>query len=78
MEDIMGAFKLTEKHQVTVPRKVREFLHLNKGDCIEYKIDNQKVILHKISQADNEYLKHLDSLLVEWSSYEDEEAYYDL
>ena len=43
-----------------------------------FKIDNEKVILHKISQADNDYLKHLDSLLVEWSSYEDEEAYDDL
>lgn len=74
----MVAFKLTEKHQVTVPRKVREFLHLNKGDCIEYKIDNKKVILHKISQGDNDYLKHLDTLLVEWSSSEDEEAYNDL
>ena len=74
----METFKLTEKYQVTIPKKVREFLHLKKGDCIEYKIDNEKVILHKISQADNEYLKHLDSLLVEWSSYEDEEAYNDL
>lgn len=74
----MEAFKLTEKHQVTIPRKVRNFLHLNKGDCIEYKIDDEKVILYKISQIDNEYLKHLDNLLVEWLSYEDEKAYNDL
>ena len=74
----MKAFKLTEKYQVTIPKKVREVLRLKKGDCVEYKIDNERVILHKISQAENEYLKYLDSLLVEWSSHEDEEAYNDL
>lgn len=74
----MKAFKLTEKYQVTIPKKVREVLGLKKGDCVEYKIDNEGVMLHKISQTENEYLKYLDGLLVEWSSREDEEAYNDL
>jgi AbrB family looped-hinge helix DNA binding protein len=75
---IMKSFKLTEKYQVTIPKKVRSFLHLKKGDCVEYKIDNDIVILHKIPQVNNEYLIHLDSMLEEWSSFEDEESYNDL
>ena len=74
----MEVFKLTEKHQVTIPKKIRKALHLKKGDSIEYKIEDKKVMLHKISTPNNVYLKHLDSLLVEWSSCEDEESYNDL
>lgn len=74
----MEAFKLTEKYQVTVPKHVRKTLHIGKGDSVAYKVEGENVMLHKIPKLSNEYLKHLDTLLVEWSSAEDDEAYNDL
>jgi AbrB family looped-hinge helix DNA binding protein len=74
----MEAFKITAKHQVTIPKKVRKILHLKKGDSIEYKIEDKKVVLHKKSKDNNQYLQHLDELLTEWQSDEDKEAYNDL
>lgn len=74
----MEAFKLTEKYQVTVPKHVRKTLHIGKGDRVAYKVEGDNVTLHKISKPANEYLEYLDTLLVEWSSIEDDEAYNDL
>jgi antitoxin PrlF len=74
----MRSFKLTEKYQSTIPNDVRNFLHLKKGDRVTFKIENNKVILDKLSYSDNEYLYSLSNTLTEWSSIEDEEAYNDL
>lgn len=74
----MRSFKLTEKYQSTIPNDVRNFLHLKKGDRVTFKIENNKVILDKLSYSDNEYLYSLSNTLTEWSSMEDEEAYNDL
>jgi AbrB family looped-hinge helix DNA binding protein len=74
----MRSFKLTEKYQSTIPNDVRNFLHLKKGDRVTFKIENNKVILDKLSYSDYEYLNSLSNTLTEWSSIEDEEAYNDL
>ncbi len=74
----MRSFKLTEKYQSTIPNDIRSFLHLKKGDRVTFKIENDKVILDKLSYSDYEYLKSLSDSLTEWSSIEDEEAYNDL
>ena len=74
----MRSFKLTEKYQSTIPGDVRNFLHLKKGDRVTFKIEDDKVILKKISYYDYEYLDSLSNSLIEWSSIEDEEAYNDL
>ncbi|MDC0865104.1 AbrB/MazE/SpoVT family DNA-binding domain-containing protein [Rickettsiaceae bacterium] len=74
----MKNFKLTEKYQATIPSKVRKFLNLHKGDTIGFEIQNNKVLLKKTTTISDQYLKSLNNLLSEWSSKEDEEAYYDL
>ena len=74
----MRSFKLTEKYQSTIPNDVRNFLHLKKGDRVTFKIENDKVILDKLSYSDYEYLNSLSNILTEWSSIEDEEDYNDL
>ena len=71
----MRSFKLTEKYQSTFPNDVRNFLHLKKGDRVTFKIENNEVILDKLSYSDYEYLYLLSNTLNEWSSIEDEEAY---
>jgi hypothetical protein len=49
------------------------------GDDAIFKIvDGNKVLLQKVSQIDKRYLKSLDTMLSEWSSKEDDEAFDDL
>ena len=70
--------KLTEKYQATVPKKIRQFLKLQKGDRIAFDIAGENVILHKVAPFDREYLEAVSSTLNEWNSDYDEEAYRDL
>ena len=74
----MKSFKITDKYQSTIPKNIRNFLHLNKGDRVTFKRENDKVVLKKLNFVDYEYLNSLSSTLTEWSSVEDEEAYNDL
>lgn len=68
--------KLTSKFQTTIPKKVRNILHLTSHDQIVYEItDNDEVLLRKATSLDLEYLKVLKYTLTEWASEEDEKAY---
>ncbi len=71
--------KLTSKFQATVPKAVREVLHLKSQDQIIYEIlDDRTVIVRKASPLDRVYLKGLDDSLDEWHSENDEKAYKNL
>lgn len=68
--------KLTSKNQATVPKEVREILHLQPKDYIIYEIqEDQTVVLRKAKPIDIEYLEALSYTLSEWNSPADEEAY---
>ncbi len=69
---------VTSKGQATIPAKVRKKLHLQPGDKVGFDIKDNKVILIKIRPFDAEYHKALSSLLSEWESPNDDEAYNDL
>ena len=63
--------KLTPKFQTTVPKEVREALHLTSRDQIIYEIlEDNTVIVRKAYP--------LDKAFNEWNSYGDEKAYKDL
>ena len=70
--------KVTQKYQATIPQAVREKLEIGKGDRIVFEIEEEKVILKKVSSPDWEYLESVSATLSEWSSEADEEAYSDL
>lgn len=71
--------KLTSKFQATIPREVRDTLHLKSHDQIVYEItEDDQVILRKATPFDLEYLQALKYTLTEWESQEDEEAYKNL
>ena len=70
--------KVTQKYQATIPKAVREKLAIGQGDHIAFEIEEEKVILTKISSPDWEYLESVSATLSEWSSEADEEAYSDL
>ena len=70
--------KVTQKYQATIPQAVREKLSIGQGDRIVFEIEEEKVILKKVSSTDWEYLESVSATLSEWSSEADEEAYSDL
>ncbi len=72
----MKATKLTSKHQTTIPQEIRKFLKINQGDAISFEIENNKVILKKVSAFEHDYLKSIEhSLGSEWNSKNDDESY---
>jgi antitoxin PrlF len=70
--------KVTQKYQATIPQGVREKLEIEKGDRVIFEIEDEKVVLKKLSTLDWEYLESISANLGEWSSEADEEAYRDL
>ena len=70
---IMITSKLTTKAQTTIPQPVRAALHLQPGDELIYKIDEERVILTKASRGgktDDPF-----RTFSEWSSEADTKAY---
>ena len=70
--------KVTQKYQATIPQAIREKLAIEKGDRVIFEIEEEKVVLKKLSSLDWEYLEAVSTTLSEWSSASDEEAYNDL
>ena len=74
-----GIAKVTAKGQTTIPRAVREALHVRPGDLIAWDIDREGVArVRRVEPVDVEYLRALEGGLSEWSSPEDEEAFHGL
>jgi len=71
----MSKSKLTSKYQATVPKEIREFLCLESGDGILWEIENETVVITKVSKVDLEWQRSLESTLSEWSSQHDQKAY---
>jgi len=72
--------KLTTKCQATIPEKIRGILNLHPGDSVVFEVeDEEKVIIRKATPIDYEFTQALEGTLVsEWLSEYDEEAYNDL
>lgn len=75
----MGSSKLTSKYQATIPKDVRKKLQLKPGDTISFHVSqNGTIVIKKAMPFDKAYAQALNSLLSEWESEEDEQAYEDL
>jgi AbrB family looped-hinge helix DNA binding protein len=72
--------KLTTKCQTTIPEKIRSILDLHAGDTVVFEIaKDQKVSIRKATPIDYQFAHALEGTLVsEWLSEYDEEAYRDL
>jgi antitoxin PrlF len=72
----MKASRLTSKYQATIPKEVRDLLHLNQGDGIGFEIEDGQVVLKKVSPFDMEWHKAIEMTLApEWGSKNDDEDY---
>ena len=72
--------KLTTKCQATIPEKIRGILGLRAGDSVVFEVaKDEKVFIRKATPIDYEFAQALEGTLVsEWLSEYDEEAYRDL
>jgi len=70
--------KISQKGQVTIPKKIREALRAKPGDMIEYEVQGNIVVLRRAGPFDRAFHAALSDTLTEWSSPEDEEAFRDL
>ena len=74
----MFVSKISTKGQVTIPKSVRESLRASPGDCIEYEVQDNGILLRRVEPFDRAFHTALSNTLTEWSSPEDEEAFRDL
>ena len=72
--------KLTSKCQTTIPEKIRGILDLHPGDSVVFEAtQDKKIFIRKANLIDFEFARALEGTLVsEWLSENDEEAYRDL
>ena len=70
--------KLTSKFQATIPSSIREKLDLKAGDTVSFQLDDNKIVLRKVTPLDLAYLESLEATLSEWNSENDDDAYSDL
>ena len=72
--------KLTTKCQTTIPEKIRGILDLHPGDSVAFEVArDKKIYIRKATPVDFEFARALEGTLVsEWLSEYDEEAYRDL
>jgi len=72
--------KLTSKCQTTIPEKIRGILDLHPGDSVVFEATrDKKIFIRKANLIDFEFTRALEGTLVsEWLSEYDEEAYRDL
>ena len=70
--------RLTAKGQVTVPKEIRERLHLEPGDVLGYEVEGDEMRVRKVQRFDAAWHHALSSTLEEWNSPEDDEAFRDL
>jgi len=66
--------KVTVKYQSPIPREIREFLGVRRGDAVEYRIEHGEVKLKRVTTPDSEYLAAVEKTLTEWDSSADNDA----
>jgi antitoxin PrlF len=70
--------RISDKGQITIPKKVRETLGASPGDLIAYEVEGNIVILKRVTPFDAAYHAVLSQTMNEWVTAEDEEAFRDL
>ena len=74
----MEVSKITARGQTTIPKRVRDEIGLNDSDVISFEVEDDHLIVRKVTRAQDDYLQGLSATLGEWASPEDEDAWRDL
>jgi antitoxin PrlF len=77
--DMRAVAKITAKGQTTIPRAVRNALHVVPGDLIAWDVAaDGTATVRRLQAMDVEYLRALEGMLSEWSGAADDAAYGEL
>lgn len=71
--------KITVKGQTTIPKEVRDALHVAAGDLLVWEVGpGGTATVRRVRPLDIEYLRAVEQTLSEWAGAADDEAYRDL
>ena len=74
----MEIAKITARGQTTIPKRIRDEFGLNDSDVISFEVEDDHLIVRKVTRAQDDYLQGVSATLSEWASPEDEDAWRDL
>ena len=69
---------ITAKGQITIPKAIRDALHLRPGDRLRWELDGASVNVRRVAPLEIAFLEGVEAGLQEWASAADEEAFADL
>lgn len=76
---MLAIAKITAKGQTTIPQDVRTALKVAPGDLIAWEIaEDGTARVRRVQPLDLEYLRSLETTLLEWAGEADEKAYREL
>ncbi len=74
----MEVSRITARGQTTIPKRIRDEMGLRDSDVISFEVQDDHLIVRKVTRAQDDYLQGLSATLSEWASPEDEDAWRDL
>ena len=74
----MEISRITARGQTTIPKRIRDAIGLNDSEVISFEVEDDHLIVRKVTRAQDDYLQGLSATLGEWASPEDEDAWRDL
>ena len=74
----MQVARIGVRGRTTIPKSIREAAGLRDGDVIAFEIEGDCLVLRKVVPGRDGYLHGLDTMMREWLSPEDEDAWRDL
>ena len=74
----MELAKITARGQTTIPKPIRDAINLHEGDIIAFEIEDEHLLVRKVTPGRDDYLRGLTEVFSEWTSPEDEEAWRDI
>ena len=74
----MEIARITARGQTTIPKRIRDQMGLRDSDVISFEVEDDHLIVRKVTRAQDDYLQGLSATLSEWGSPEDEDAWRDL
>ena len=70
--------RISARGQTTIPKRIREAANLREGDMLAFDLQDDHLVVKRVTPHADGYLEGLTSVMHEWAESEDEEAWRDL